>query len=75
MMKVDGIEIPQHLIDHAFLGVNPNGFTAAELEASMEAAGIAGLATMRCADRSLQKARKAGKIEYVGGKWRASKSL
>ena len=69
-MNVEGTEIPDHLIEHALLGLNAkSGFTFAEFQSALVRVGVGKYPAYRCADRSLQKMRKAGTVFFSNKKW------
>lgn len=70
-MKVDGVEISQDMIDAAVADVFrvSGGFTFLNLQGALCRAGADDRSAYRCADRTLQKLRKAGRIEFINRRW------
>jgi hypothetical protein len=70
-MKVDGVEISQDVIDVAVADVfrASGGFTFLNLQGALGRAGVDDRSAYRCADRTLQKLRKAGRIVFFNGRW------
>lgn len=75
-MRVEGIEFHEHIIDHALSAMNRAGFTLSELAGSIERSGgpYPLYTANRAADRTLQKLRKAGVIEWTGKFWRVTEA-
>jgi len=72
-VNVDGVDIPQHVIDHALLGLDRRaGFTFADVQACLVRAGVDKDPAYRCADRVLQSLRRSGAIFFSNKKWWAS---
>jgi hypothetical protein len=70
-MKLYGVEVPEHLIDHALAQMEIHrGFDCADLEVALSRAGVPSEVVNRCADRTLQKLRKKGVIFYDGRLWK-----
>lgn len=63
-MKVDGDEIPEETIRTAlaFLLAREDPFTHHELMRALRGKGVAAARSYRCADRVLQRERKAGRL-------------
>ena len=71
MMKVHGVEIEQATIDAAINAFPAErSFTLVDLRGQLVRLGVPLNASDRCADRALQKCRKAGTHSFSGGKWR-----
>lgn len=71
-MKSYGFEIPQSVID-AGLARMKGEFTAVNIEGALLRAGCpADAIPSRVADKLLQRERKAGRIQFSKGKWKAT---
>lgn len=70
-MNVHGVEITAEQIDKANQRMMEGPFTAYQIIVTLERAGVPdkGDVAMRAADRLIQKARKAGKIEFRDKQW------
>lgn len=74
-MNVEGIDIQQGVIDAAVRSFPPDrSFTLRDLAGALIRGGVPHRAADRCADRTLQKLRRAGTHSFSGGKWRRSQS-
>lgn len=70
-MKVDGVEISQATIDEAVASTLGAGrrFAFGDLQTALMRAGVDERSSYRCADRTLQKLRRAGRIVFLSGRW------
>lgn len=70
-MNVHGVEITEDQIEQAHRRMMEAPFTANQIIATLERAGVPdkGDVAMRAADRLIQKARKAGKVEFRDRQW------
>lgn len=76
-MNVDGYHITDETIDRALHWFPPDrAFTLADLTGALVRFGVPphGYIANRCADRTLQRARKSGTHTYSGGLWRRVRS-
>lgn len=72
-MKVQGTEISEDIIEQALAALpSGNSFIAIELITRLLRLGVPAEndVAMRCADRVLQRERKAGRIEFGDSYWR-----
>lgn len=72
-MLINGTEIDEDVIGRALGLVDADkGFVAADLQAALEGLGVTkGEIAMRTADRTLQRASRAGKLVWKDRRWRS----
>ncbi len=78
-MNVVGFEISQDVVDQALLSFDTDrAFKKSDLRKELVRLGVPNdrfHTADRCADRILQRARKAGTHAYSSGMWRRLKSM
>lgn len=73
-MNVNGVNVDDGLVAIAVSEVFAKGksFTAREMEQRIKDNGVDAKSAYRCADRTLQKLRKDGRIFLSGRRWHVS---
>lgn len=70
-MRIEGVEVSEEIIAKAVLAFPPDrSFTMGDLQSQLVRCGVPFDLANRCADRTLQKLRKAGTHAFSGGKWK-----